>query len=807
MSGWGEMGFTVRRLAKSPGFVAAAVLSIGVGIAANATIFSIVSRFVLKPPPVGNPETLLSVQTTWDKGRCCNAFAWPLFTDVQEQAKSFSGVAAINELVPASIGGRGEPERVWGQSVTANFFDLTQFGMTLGRGFRDEEENQPVVVLGYRLWQRQFGGDTQILGKNVMLSGRPYTVVGVAPPAFRGLDLVLDCEFWVPLGNVDDLVPNTSNLTSRNYHWLRVFARLKPGVTHTAAGAELNGIAQRLAKEYPATDKDGGFRLAKAGSLPARDRNAILLFLGSLTMVVLLVLAIACANVANLLLVQASGRQKELAVRLALGATRRRIIQQMLMESVLLALAGGVFGVLLSLWATQGLSAFRFPAPVPLDLNVRVDWRVLLYSLGVSLGAGLLFGLLPALAVSRPILASALKGEDILARPGRRWNLRNVLVVAQLSMSLVVLCAAGLFLRSMQSASTIDVGFRSRDLLMLSVDPRLNGYSSHKTTQFLRQLQERATGLPGVVSATVTDVVPLTGGNRSDVFVADGIPGDGANTEMYMASSGYFETLGIPLLSGRGFGAESPDGPKTAVIGEALAQKLFPNQSPVGRHIRDGKVVYEVIGVTKNIKSRTLGESVRPIMFRSLAQSVDGDPSMMGYTLVVHSERVIPQLASTLRNEIQALDPALAIYNVETIESHLRDAMFLPRLAGTLFGVFGFAGLTLAAVGLFGVMSYSVSRRRDEIGIRVALGAQARQVQLLIVRQGMYLALIGGVLGMAAAFTVARTAATFLYGVAPRDALTFTVVPLFLAGIALAACWIPARQASTVDPLDTLRHQ
>lgn len=632
-------------------------------------------------------------------------------------------------------------------------------------------------------------------------------MVGVAPPTFRGLDLVLDCEFWVPLGNVDELVPSTSNLTSREYRWLQVIARLKLGVTQANAGAELNGIAQRLAKVYPATERDSGFRYERAGSLPPRDSNAILLFLGALTMVVLVVLAIACANVANLFLAQASGRQKELAVRLTLGATRGLLIRQMLTESVLLALGGGLFGVPLSLWATRGFSAFRFPAPVPLDLNVEVDWRVLLYALVVSFSAGLLFGSLPAWTVSRPILTSALKGEDILARPASRWNLRNVLVVAQISMSLVLLCAAGLFLRSMQSASTIDIGFRSHGLLMMSVDPRLNGYSAEQTTRFLQLVQLHAANLPGVISATLTDVVPLSGGNRSDMFVAEGRPGDGANTEMYMASPGYFKTLGIPLLSGHGFGEENSTGPKTAVASEALAQRLFPKENPIGQRIRDGEVSYEIIGVTKNIKSRTLGENIRPAMYRSLAQSVASDPSIMGYAVVVRSGRVTPELASSLRNEIHALDPALAIYNTDTIESHLRDALFLPRLAVTLFGVFGFVGLTLATVGLYGVMSYSVSQRKNEIGVRLALGAQARQVQLLIVRRGMFLTLIGGALGLAAAFTVARVATSFLYGVTPHDSLTFTGVPLFLAGVALVACWFPARQASIVDPLVTLRYE
>lgn len=803
-----ELRYTVRRLVKSPGFVAAAVVSIGLGIAANATIFSMVSRFVLKPAPVGEPATLMSLHTTHDGDACCNSFSWPVFNDVKQQAQSFSGIAAFYELLPASISGKGESERVWGQSTTANFFDVAQIGMTMGRGFRSDEEHAPVVVLGYRLWQRQFGGDAQILGKSVTLSGHPYTVVGVAPPAFRGLDLVLNCEFWVPLGQLDELAPHNSNYTSRDYHWLQAIGRIKPEVAQTQLAAEFKGIAQRLGEVYPATDKNGGFRFEQAGSLPPRDRNTILLFLGALTLVVLLVLAIACANVANLLLAHASGRQKELAVRLTLGATRRQLMRQMLTESVLLSLCGGIFGLMISLWATRGLSAFRFPAPVPLDLNVNVDWRVLLYTLAISLGAGLLFGILPAWAASRPILANALKGEDILARPGSRWNLRNVLVVAQISMSLVLLCMTGLFLRSMQSASGIDVGFRSRGMLMMSVDPRLNGYSPERTAQFLQQAQERAARLPGVMSTAVTDVMPLSGGHRSDGFTVEGGSEESPITEMYMASPGYFETLGIPLVMGHGFlGNETATGQKLTVVSQAFAEKLFKNQNPIGRRVLDGSVSYEIIGVAKDIKSRTLGEETRPTMYRSITQSVADDPSFMGYTLMVRSENISTGLAGAVRNEIRTLDPHVAIYNTDTMESHLKDALFLPRLAGTLFGVFGFVGLTLAAVGLYGVMSYSVSRRTKEIGVRLALGAQTGQVQRLIVRQGMFLAVIASVLGLAAGLAVAKLAASFLYGVKPHDAVTFIGVPLFLAGVALVACWIPARRAASVDPLVALRYE
>jgi predicted permease len=801
--------YALRRLSKSPGFAAAAVVSIGLGIAANATIFSMVSRFVLRSAPVGEPATLMTLHTT-HQGECCNAFSWPLFADLRAQTKTFSGVTGFYELLPASIGGQGEPERVWGQATTANFFDVAQLGMTVGRGFLSGEERLPVIVIGHRLWQRRFGADPGVAGKRITLSGRPFTVVGVAPPGFRGLDLILDCQFWVPLGNLDQLLPNTGNYQSREYHWITVAGRLRPGVTGTQAAAELAVIARRLGQTYPATEKDGGFRFEHAGSLPPRDRGAVMMFLAALTVVVLLVLAIACANVANLLLAQASGRQREMAVRLALGATRGQLMRQMLTESLLLALGGGLLGVMLSLWATQSLSAFRFPAPVSLDLSVSVDWKVLLYTFALSVGAGLLFGLAPAWVAARPILAGALKGEDVLARPGRRWTLRNVLVVAQVAMSLVLLCATGLFLRSLRSASSMDVGFRSRGILTMAVDPRVHGYTAERTAQFLTELRQRAQALPGVASAACTDVVPLSEGGRRDEFHVEGRPNAGGpdpGVELYMASPGYFETMGIPRVAGRDFANETAAGPKVAVANQAFVERLLKNQNAIGQRVTGGGVTYEIVGVVKNIKSRTLGEELRPVLFRSLEQSIGGDPSFLGYAVVVRSAGDPAALAPAVRREIHALDPTLAIFNAETMENHLRDALFLPRLAGTLFGVFGVVGLLLAAVGLYGVMSYSVSRRTREIGIRLALGAQTGEVRGLVLRQGMLLTLIALALGLGVAWAVAQFSASFLYGVGPHDLVTFTGVPIFLAAVAFVACWIPSRRAARLDPLTALRHE
>ena len=801
-----DLRYGVRTLAKHSFATAIAILSIGLGIGANATIFSMVSRFVLRPLPVGAPATLLALQTTHDGGQCCNNFPLPLYEDVRDQARSFSGVAAYDELIPASISGNGDPERVWGQAVTPNFFSVLQLPMVVGRGFVSGEENAAEIVLGSSLWQRRFNSDPAIAGKTVTLSGRLFTVVGVAPATFHSVDQILDTQFWVPLGNVAQLAPALSHQNSRDVNWLAVVARLKPGVTRTQAAAELKTLANRLAQVYPATDKGGGFVFEQAGSLPPRERGTVLIFLAALSVVVLLVLSIAGANVANLLFAQAANRQRDMAVRLALGATRRRLQRQMLVESLLLGLGGGALGVLLSLWSTRVLSAIHLPAPVPLDLSIGVDWRVLCYVFVLSVLSGILLGIAPAWAASRPLLSNALKGEDALARAGRRFSLRNILMVGQIAMSLVVLSLTGLFLHSLMSAARIDVGFRSQNLLMMSVDPRVPGYTPERTIAFFTQLQLRVAALPGVGSAVMTDSPPLNGGNRSDGFHAEG---DRASTDttadLFMVTSGYFEALGIPRIAGRDLGSETASGPKKAVVNETFVATVMHGTNPLGQFVIGPGGTYEVIGVVGDVKSRTLGESPRPVLYRSLKQTVAADPAVMGYTLVVHTVGAPSMFASAVRQQIHALDPAMAIYNVETMDEHIRTAYFLPDLAAALFGVFGCIALVLAGVGLYGVMSYSVSRRTREIGIRMAMGAQPGAVERLVLRQGLVLSLIAVALGWPAAWMLSKMAASFLYGIQPHDAFTFAVAPPFLVAIALAACWIPARRAASVDPMQALR--
>lgn len=829
-----EFRFAVRLLYSKPTFTPVAILTLALGIGANSTIFAMVSRFVLHPAPVRDPAKLLTLHTT-EHNECCNSFSWPLFTDLRDNAHSFSGVSGFYELLPASISGNGEPQRLWGQAATVNFFDVAQPVMTLGRGFLPDEQNLPVIVLGNRIWKSRFNCDPNIIGKSITLSGHPYTVVGVAPPFFRGLDLVLDTQFWVPIGNIDQLLPNTGHFDWRNYHWIAVAARLKPGVSHSEATAELQLLAQRFAQAHPDTDKNLGFRFEQAGSLPPRDKNVVLLFLGSLMIVVLLVLLIACANVANLFLALAAGRQREMAVRIALGATRSQLLRQVLTESILLSLLGGLLGVLISVAATNGLSAFRFPVPVTLDLNVGIDAKVLLFTFLLSLAAGLLFGLLPVWTSAWRLPCSALKGEDVLARPGRFWTLRNFLVVTQISMSLILLCATGLFLRSLQSAASIDIGFRSSGVLAMSVDPRLHSYTPERTSQFLAELRQRVAALPGVASAAVTDALPLSGGHRSDGFQAVGKkPLDPTlSVELYMATPGYFDTLGIHLINGRDFSNESATSPRVVIVNQVFADRFFPHENPLGQSVSSGGVTFEIIGVTNNIKSRFLGEDLRPVLFRSLPQTIASDPSFEGYTILAavsprnFSSGAPPSsseggswvspttvsvtdsaaIAPAVRSVIREMDPTLAVFNEQTMEHHLHEALFLPRLAGTLFGVFGFVALLLAAIGLYGVMNYTVSLRTREIGIRMALGAQASGVQRLIVRQGMQLTFIALAIGLPAALFLAKLFNAILYGVRPHDLFTFTAVPIFLAVVAAFASWLPSRRAAKLDPATILRSE
>ncbi len=804
-----DVHYSLRSLVRNRLVTAVAILSIGLGIGSNTTIFSIISRFVLRPAPVGDPGTLLSLHIMHDGDRCCNQFPWPVFSDVREQATEFSDLAAYDDLVPASISGGSEPERVWGQGVTPNFFRVAQVQMVMGAGLADSDEKAPVVVLSERLWKRRYNSDKDMIGRTVTLSGHIFTVTGIAPAAFHSIDQIVNAEFWITLDMTPELAASLPPRDSREYHWLSVIGRVRQGVSREQVTAQLNTIADRMAATYPATDKGNHFVFEHSGSLPPFYRSVAVMFLTALSIVVLLLLAIAGFNVANLLFAQAIHRQREMAVRLALGATRGRLLRLVLLESLFLGLGGGTLGVLLSLWSTGALSSVRMPAPIPLNTQVSIDGRTLAYTFLISVMCGLFLGMAPAWAASRPRVANALKADAGFAAAGGRFRARNVLVVAQVAMAVVLLVLTGLFLRSLESASEIDIGFRTRGLLLLSMDPRLNGYSPAKTSAFLEQLRERAAALPGVDAAVCTDIAFLSVGHRSDGFTVLGHSGKDdpsiSSADLYMVTPGYFDAFGIPALAGRDFSHEIANGPRVAVINKAFAERLFGGADPIGQRVDGGGWTYQIIGVVGNAKSRTLGEDTRAILYRSLDQSIANDPSGMGYTLVVHTPGNAAGMAGALRREVYKLDPDMAVYNLETMDEHVRAAYVLPRVAAMLFGIFGAIGLVLATVGLYGVMSFAVARRTREIGIRMAMGARPASVLRLVLRRGMALTLMAVALGWPAAWMLAKLSSSFLYGIRPHDAVTFAVVPALLVLVALFAAWIPARRAASINPTEALR--
>jgi predicted permease len=774
-------------------------------------IFTAVNKLILEEPPVGDPATLLNLYPTYDHGQGYGKFTPQIYDNLVGQAKSFSGIAAYDLVLPGTIGGSREPERVWGESVTVNYFEVAALPFTLGRGFLRSETRSPVVVLGNGLWRRHFNQDPGIVGKTVSLSGKMFTVVGVTKPRFRGINRLFDAEFWVPQDERRQL--SGSALDEMEMQppggQLDVIARLQPGVTRKQAQTELDVLANRFAAAYPKEEHGLGFHVEQAGDLLPSQRAMFARFLTALTVVALLVLSIACSNIANLLLVRAAARHGEMAVRIALGATRLQLIRPLLLESVLLALGGGVFGVVLCLAGLGGLTALHLPSPLPIDLTLNLDWRVLLYAFLLSVGAGFLCGVGPAFVAARPVLPSSLKGEKALDRRGRRWSARSVLVVVQISMCVVLLSTTGLFLRSMVKSSEADPGFQTRGVLMLSIDPAHNGYTAEQTPLLLRRLQGRVVKLPGVLAAAWTDKAPASLYGQGAEFHETGSKANPENepSEIYDVGGGYFRTMGITWLAGQTFDDSDSNARQQLVVNEAFARKLFGGRNAVGEHVTSAGETYEIVGVVRNTLTTTVNQIDEPIVYRALNQNMATAAPYMGFSLMVRYAGDSAELALAARREIGGLDPALAVFDEQTMEEHLSDALILPRTAAAIFGVFGFAGLLLASVGLYGVMSYAVSSRTREIGIRLALGATHRGVRRMIVGQGMTLSALAVAVGLPAALAASKIAARVLYGIAPHDWVTFTVVPCFLACVALATCWFPARRAAAIEPQAALRHE
>lgn len=815
---WQDLRYAGRILRKSPGFTAIAVGSSTLGIGACSVIFAILNFAVFRPLPVDEPGRLLSLSEIDRRtGEAGSVLSYPDFRDLR-QARSFDGVAAYTSL-PASIASQDDPQRHWGELVTANYFAVVKPRFAAGGGFdasRDDTPGQPpVVVLSHDLWRVRFGGDPGIVGRTISINKRVVTVIGVTAAGFRGTELGLVSEFWIPFSMIDEyrvfagIVGRV--MENRQRYWLSVVARLRPGADVRAAQSEIDVIARRLNATLAQHSDNRGFHLERAGQLnPGLRRMTLALFSVSLGVMVLVLLT-ACANVANLLLGRASARTQEIAARIALGASRARLVRQLLTESLLLALLGGIGGWGIAVYVSSLFGLFRTPLGWPLDLTISVDYRVLLFCIGLSIVTGVAFGLVPALRATRPDLVTDLKADGRGSASVRRFGLHSALVVAQVAICTVLLVCMGLFVRSLQTARGMDVGLTNRNLLLLAFDPALDRRSDAQSRQLLRDILESAHNVAGVESATLTSGVPLTLTVSNSNFV----PAENAKdpqaqrirTDIYAVGPDFFATMGISFVAGEDFRADRAAMGRPAIVNEAFARAAFPNRSPIGgRVLGDGKAL-DIVGLVATAKSRTIAEAPRPSIYLPILNEYSAAEMPRGVTLVVKTTESAATYVGPLREAIRSADRSLAVFDIRTMEGHLSDALIVPRLAVALSIVAGCIGIVIAIIGVYGVISFTVVRRRRELGIRLAIGARPCEILVMILRQGTALVFLGTALGLLVAIGVTRFAASLLYGIAPTDPVTFVIVPSCLIAVALLACLLPARAAARLDPLDVLRSE
>jgi predicted permease len=807
-----DLRYGLRLLRARPGFTLVAVLTLALGIGTNTTIYNWIQTLVLRPLPAVEAQEDLVLLLNRTAGGAYTTLSYPDYVDYRDRNEVLSGLM-LYELSPMSLNSGGESERVWGSVVTGNYFDVLGVQAALGRTFLPSEDRTPgaapVVVLSHAYWQRRFGGDPAVVGQALKLNGHDFTVVGIAAEDFGGTYAGLSLDAWVPV-MMQRQVMSGDFLEERGHHTFEALGRLRPGVSREQAGTALDVIAAQLAREYPKTNEGRRAVVEPLWNAPWGAQQVLRPVLAVLMIMVGLVLLIACANVANLLLARATGRQREIAVRLSVGATRWRLVRQLLTESLLLAALGGAAGLLLALWCSGLMSTFVPPSEYPVSLPVRFDWREPAFALGATLLTGVLFGLTPALQTTRPELVSALKAEAPSAGLGRRRiPLRSALVIGQMALSLLLLVSAGLFLRSLRNAQSIDPGFRPQPVLLASIDLLPNWYDEPRGRLLFQQLLDRIEALPGVISASTARRVPLGfGGDSSTSAVPEGYeprPGEEILLSYNVVGPKYFETMGIPLIHGRDFRAQDagPVQEEPIVVNEELARRYWPGAAdPLGRRIRIGQTWCTVVGVAKNIKIRTLGEEPFPYLY--LLHAHNWRPSM---TLHVRAQGDPLELAAAVREQLRALDPQVPLFSIRPMRQHMGISLITQRMSGTLLSAFGLLALGLAAIGVYGVMAYSVSQRTREIGIRMALGAQRRDVLGLVLGQGLRLALAGVALGLAAAFATTRFLRSQLLEVSPIDPAVFGGVAALLAAVALVACAVPGRRAAAVDPMHALRHE
>ncbi|MDT5156916.1 MAG: hypothetical protein QOH51_1273 [Acidobacteriota bacterium] len=810
---WQDIRYAARVLWKSPGFTAVAVLAVALGVGANTAIFSVVNTILLRPLNYKDPGQLVLINHNYQKIDLKASVSAPGYVYYRDNAKSFSEVAAFSGW-NVNLTGEGEPERLQGMSVTANLFPTLGAEAAQGRTFKAEENqtgNNKVVVLSDGFWRRRFGG-VPVVGKNITLNGEPYTVVGVMPPTFpfgREFGQQQAPDLWSPITFTPQQLDPNSSLTSE---YLGVLARMKPGVRFEQAQAEMDSMAADLRRQYmPGMDASNwGLLLTPLNEfVVGKIRTALFILLGA----VLFVLLIACANVANLMLARGAVRQKEIAVRTALGASRWRVVRQLLTESVLLSLVGGGLGLLLAMWGVDLLLKLN-DNRLPRATEIGLDSRVLLFTLGVSVLTGVVFGLAPAFQTSNVNLHDTLKEGGRSGNAGVRRGVRNALVIAEMAFAVVLLVGAGLLIRSFIELQQVSPGFQPHGVLAMQVSLPASKYAEPmQRAAFDRQMLEQVRGVAGVKDAATTTTLPMSGMNQSGSFRIEGKqvgPGeDSPHGDRWMVSDDYFQTMGIHLIEGRFFDAhDTADSPGVAIIDEAMARKYWPGEDALGKRITfeggaQAPRYREIVGIVGHVRNEGLEGESRVQYYVPYAQrangtdlfvavSTDGDPS---------------SLAPAVRGAIASVDRDLPVYRVTTMEKMVADSLAQRRFSMFLFGVFAALALVLAVVGLYGVMSYAVAQRTHEIGLRMALGAQAGNVLRMVVGQGMALVGIGLVIGLVGALILTRFMASLLYGVSNVDPLTYAGIALLLASVALLASYVPARRATKVDPMVALRYE
>jgi putative ABC transport system permease protein len=806
-----DLRYAARMLVKNPGFTLVAVVTLALGIGANTAIFSVVDRVLLNRLPYTQPDRLVMIWGTNPlQDREIDLVSPADFEDWRKLNTVFEDLAASRDAA-YSLTGMGEPETITGYRFAGNFFRVLGVNAAIGRTFAEDDDgagSERVVVLGHKLWQRRFGGDPSVIGRSITLSGNPYTIIGVMPAGFAHPQTV---EMWAPL-KLATAPPQV--LANRQRRFLRVMARLKPGVTLHQAQAEMDQIAIRLQQENPQTNAAQGVKIVGIREQYAGDaRTPLLVLLGAVGFVLL----IACANIANLFLARAASRQKEIAIRLALGAARGRLIRQFLTESVLLSLIGGACGLVVSLWST-GFLVSLFPKNIanlslPQVDEIPINSRVMGFTVLVALATGILFGLVPAVQSAKVDLNNTLKETGSSVAAGlRSGRFRGGLVVAEMALALVLLIGAGLMIKSFWRLQQADLGLNTHNVLTMEVQLPDYKYSERQKRQaFLEEAMRRIESLPGVQSAGAINFLPLTGFWGTSTFTIEGqpTPPPGAEPEAdnRLVTENYFRTVGMRLLKGRTFTEQdTANAPHVAILNETAARRFFPDQDPIGKRINQGDAaepnIIEIIGVVNDVKAFGLEEETHVDLYRPFAQS--------SFPLIAFAVRTAGDpmsLVSAVTGEIWSVDKDQPVFKIIAMDQLAAESTTLRRVSMSLVVAFAMLALVLATVGIYGVISYSVSQRTHEIGLRMALGAQGRDVLKMLIKEGLLLALIGVGLGLGAGIALTRFLSSVLYGVGATDPATFILVPILLIGVAMAACFVPARRATKVDPMVALRYE